>query len=177
MTAAAARLDDPIEHSSALGGLLAGLAIGAGAVLIGIAVVGTGGLGAIALAAMVGAGAATGAGVGQLIGSLSFACRETGQIRSGSSNVYINGNLLRGLIWRIGCLLKVSIKWGLGSNFGNVRVTKRPLYPLLQKIMLHLHPLRLARLQLMTTPTKQQLLDEVTEIDNILGFRFTPLVG
>ncbi|WP_309475492.1 PAAR domain-containing protein [Pseudomonas putida] len=91
MTAAAARLDDPIEHSSALGGLLAGLAIGAGAVLIGIAVIGAGGLGAVALAAMVGAGAATGAGIGQLIGSLSFACSETGQIRSRSSNVYING--------------------------------------------------------------------------------------
>lgn len=91
MTAAAARVDDPIEHSSALGGLLAGLAIGAGAVLIGIAVVATGGLGAVALAAMVGAGAATGAGIGQLIGSLSFACSETGQIRSGSSNVHING--------------------------------------------------------------------------------------
>jgi len=73
MTAAAARLDDPIEHSSALGGLLAGLAIGAGAVLIGIAVIGSGGLGAVALAAMVGAGAATGAGIGQPIGSLSFA--------------------------------------------------------------------------------------------------------
>lgn len=99
MTAAAARVDDPIEHSSALGGLLAGLAIGAGAVLIGIAVVATGGLGAVALAAMVGAGAATGAGIGQLIGSLSFACSETGQIRSGSSNVHINGSQLRGLIW------------------------------------------------------------------------------
>ncbi|MGJ7549082.1 PAAR domain-containing protein [Pseudomonas alloputida] len=91
MSGAAARFDDPIEHSSALGGLLAGLAIGAGAVLIGIAVIGTGGLGAVALAAMVGAGAATGAGIGQLIGSLSFACSETGKIRSGSSNVYING--------------------------------------------------------------------------------------
>lgn len=91
MSVAAARLDDPIEHSSALGGLLAGLAIGAGAVLVGIAIVGTGGLGAVAVAAMVGAGAATGAGVGQLIGSLSFACSEAGQIRSGSSNVSING--------------------------------------------------------------------------------------
>lgn len=91
MNGAAARLDDPIEHSNALGGLIAGLAIGAGAVLVGIAVVGTGGLGAVALAAMVGAGAATGAGVGQLIGSLSFACSETGKIRSGSHNVYING--------------------------------------------------------------------------------------
>ncbi|AHG43349.1 type IV secretion protein Rhs [Pseudomonas syringae CC1557] len=88
---AAARLDDPIEHSSALGGLLAGLAIGAGAVLVGIAVVGTGGLGALALGAMVGAGAATGAGIGQLIGSLSFACHNAGQIKTGSGNVYING--------------------------------------------------------------------------------------
>ncbi|WP_263228055.1 PAAR domain-containing protein [Pseudomonas alabamensis] len=91
MSAPAARMDDAIEHSSALGGLLAGLAIGAGAVLVGIAVVGTGGLGAIALTAMVGAGAATGAEIGQLIGSLSFARRETGKIMSGSSNVYING--------------------------------------------------------------------------------------
>jgi hypothetical protein len=84
MSAAAARVDDPIEHSSALGGLLAGLAIGAGAVLVGIAVVGTGGLGAVALAAMVGAGAATGAGIGQLIGSLSFACHDAGKILTGS---------------------------------------------------------------------------------------------
>ncbi|MNJ38041.1 putative deoxyribonuclease RhsA [compost metagenome] len=91
MSAAAARLDDPIEHSSALGGLLAGLAIGAGAVLIGLAVVGTGGFGALAIAAMIGAGAATGAGIGQLIGSLSFACHEAGQIDKGSGNVHING--------------------------------------------------------------------------------------
>lgn len=88
---AAARVGDPIEHSSALGGLLAGLAIGAGAVLVGIAVVGTGGLGAVALAAMVGAGAATGAGIGQLIGSLSFACHEAGNILTGSRNVHVNG--------------------------------------------------------------------------------------
>jgi uncharacterized Zn-binding protein involved in type VI secretion len=90
MSEAAARLDDPIEHSSALGGLLAGLAIGAGAVLVGIAIVGTGGLGAVALCAMVGAGAATGAGIGQLLGSLSFASHGAGQIKTGSGNVFIN---------------------------------------------------------------------------------------
>ncbi|KAA0994808.1 type IV secretion protein Rhs [Pseudomonas sp. ANT_J12] len=90
MSEAAARLDDPIEHSSALGGLLAGLAIGAGAVLVGIAIVGTGGLGAVALCAMVGAGAATGAGIGQLFGSLSFARHGAGQIKTGSGNVFIN---------------------------------------------------------------------------------------
>ncbi|MGJ7549965.1 PAAR domain-containing protein [Pseudomonas alloputida] len=91
MTGAAARLDDPIEHSSALSGLLAGLALGAGAVLIGIAVVGTGGLGGLAIGAMIGAGAATGAGIGELLGSLSHAQRETGWITSGSDNVHING--------------------------------------------------------------------------------------
>jgi uncharacterized Zn-binding protein involved in type VI secretion len=91
MSAAAARVDDPIEHSSALEGLLAGLAIGAGAVLVGIAIVGTGGLGALALGAMVGAGAATGAGIGQLIGSLSISCNTAGQIITGSGNVYTNG--------------------------------------------------------------------------------------
>lgn len=81
----AARVNDPIEHTGSLTGLLAGLAIGAiGAALI----VGTGGLAAVAI---VGASAATGAGVGQLIGSLSFCNHQTGQIVSGSSNVYING--------------------------------------------------------------------------------------
>ncbi|MQG92682.1 PAAR domain-containing protein [Pseudomonas sp. MN1F] len=91
MTGAAARQDDPIEHSSALSGLLGGLALGAAAVLVGIAVVGTGGLGGLAIAAMIGAGAATGAGIGQLLGSLSHAQRETGWITSGSDNVRING--------------------------------------------------------------------------------------
>ena len=91
MTGAAARQDDPIEHSSALNGLLGGLALGAAAVLAGIAVVGTGGLGGLAIAAMIGAGAATGAGIGQLLGSLSHAHRETGWITSGSDNVHING--------------------------------------------------------------------------------------
>ncbi|RMU25044.1 PAAR domain-containing protein [Pseudomonas savastanoi] len=82
---AAARLNDPIEHTGSLTGLLAGLAIGAiGAALV----VGIGGLAAVAI---VGAFAATGAGVGQLIGSLSCCNHQTGQILSGSSNVYING--------------------------------------------------------------------------------------
>ncbi|WP_223464649.1 PAAR domain-containing protein [Pseudomonas sp. GL-RE-26] len=82
---AAARLDDPIEHTGSLTGLLAGLAVGAiGAALI----VGTGGLAAVAI---VGAAAATGAGIGQLVGSLSFCSHEAGQIVSGSGNVHTNG--------------------------------------------------------------------------------------
>ncbi|WDY56481.1 GH-E family nuclease [Pseudomonas sp. PSKL.D1] len=80
----AARVGDSIEHTSAMTGLLAGLAIGAiGAALI----VGTGGLAAVAF---VGAGAALGAGIGQVIGGLDFFTSEAGKIFSGSSNVYIN---------------------------------------------------------------------------------------
>ncbi|VVP49788.1 hypothetical protein PS874_05167 [Pseudomonas fluorescens] len=78
------------KHTRARG-LLAGLAIGAGAVLVGIVIVGTDGLGAVALCAMVGAGAATGAGIGQLLGSLSFASHGAGQIKTGSGNVFTNG--------------------------------------------------------------------------------------
>jgi uncharacterized Zn-binding protein involved in type VI secretion len=59
-------------------------------VLVGIAIVGTGDLGAVALCAMVGAGAATGAGIGQLLGSLSFASHGAGQIKTGSGNVFTN---------------------------------------------------------------------------------------
>jgi uncharacterized Zn-binding protein involved in type VI secretion len=82
---AAAREGDSIEHSSALAGLLIGLAVGAAAAAL---IVGTGGLAAVA---MVGAGAAAGAGIGQLIGSLSFCRNEAGQIESGSPNVFFNG--------------------------------------------------------------------------------------
>lgn len=80
----AARVGDSIEHSSALTGLLTGLAIGAiGAALV----VGTGGLAAVAF---VGAGAALGAGVGQVIGGLDFFTSDAGKIFSGSVNVSIN---------------------------------------------------------------------------------------
>ncbi len=85
---AAARQWDPIEHSNAMGGLLAGLAIGATAALIGLAIVGTGGLAAVAI---VGASAVAGAGIGELVGSLSFAVQSAGNIVSGSSNVHVNG--------------------------------------------------------------------------------------
>jgi uncharacterized Zn-binding protein involved in type VI secretion len=82
---AAARLDDPIEHTGSLTGLVAGLAVGAiGAALI----VGTGGLAAVAI---VGATAAAGAGIGQLIGSFSYFNHAVGQIVSGSGNVHVNG--------------------------------------------------------------------------------------
>ncbi|KVV12131.1 MULTISPECIES: PAAR domain-containing protein [unclassified Pseudomonas] len=82
---AAAREGDSIEHSSALAGLLIGLTVGAAATVL---IVGTGGLAAVA---MIGAGAAAGAGIGQLIGSLSFCRNEAGKITSGSPNVFFNG--------------------------------------------------------------------------------------
>ncbi|AIY43034.1 Rhs-family protein [Collimonas arenae] len=85
---AAARITDPIEHTSALSGLLTGLLIGAAIAVAAIAIVGTGGLAAVAI---VGAGAAMGAGVGEMVGSMSFAKSVSGAIlQSGSSNTNIN---------------------------------------------------------------------------------------
>lgn len=80
----AARVGDSIEHTAALTGLLTGLAVGAiGAALI----VGTGGLAAVAF---VGAGAALGAGIGQVIGGLKLFTSNAGKIFSGSGDVHIN---------------------------------------------------------------------------------------
>ncbi|EYF04713.1 PAAR domain-containing protein [Chondromyces apiculatus] len=86
---AAARIDDPIQHSNALTGLLIGAAAGAA---IGLFVVFTGGLGAgVIAAAVVGAGAAGGAGLGELLGSLSGAGGSiTGGIASGSPDTTVN---------------------------------------------------------------------------------------
>ncbi|WP_044559377.1 hypothetical protein, partial [Azospirillum sp. B4] len=69
----AARLEDPIQHTSALGGFLVGAAIGLGAALAVIAVVGTGGAALGVIAAVGGAMAATGGGalLGEALGSTS----------------------------------------------------------------------------------------------------------
>lgn len=82
----AARLKDPIAHSHALGGLIVGAMIGAA---IAVAVVGTGGLAAVAIVA----GAAVGgAAVGELVGSLSMSMSVKGMIAEQCSpNVKING--------------------------------------------------------------------------------------
>jgi len=81
----AARQGDPIAHSSALEGLLLGLAVGAA---VALATVSTGGLAAVAI---VGAAASGGALVGEVLGSLSVCSRNTGHIISGSPDVYTNG--------------------------------------------------------------------------------------
>ncbi len=89
---AAARVGDPIEHTSALEGLLLGLAVGAAAVVVaaaaGVTIVATGGLAAVAAVRAV---MALSAGVGELIGSLSWCTNKAGQIFKGSGNVFTNG--------------------------------------------------------------------------------------
>jgi uncharacterized Zn-binding protein involved in type VI secretion len=85
----AARLGDPIGHSPTMSWLLKGLLIGAGIALVGVAIVGTGGLAAVAI---VGGAAAAGAGIGEVMSTMSFAPKEVvGQIIEGSRNVYIRG--------------------------------------------------------------------------------------
>jgi len=84
----AGRGGDSIAHSSALGGLLTGLAIGVAIALTGVAIVGSGGLAAVAV---VGGIASAGAGIGEVMGSLSFCTNDSGQIITGSPNVFING--------------------------------------------------------------------------------------
>lgn len=85
----AARLGDPIGHSPSMSWLLRGLLIGIGIGLAAAVVIGTGGL---AAAALVGGAAAAGAGLGELMSTMSWAPKEAvGQIQSGSGNVFING--------------------------------------------------------------------------------------
>ena len=85
---AAARLGDPVAHTASKGWMIAGLIGGA---LLGAAVVAlTGGTALIALAA-VAAGAAAGGGLGEVLGTMSWAPRHvTGSLISGSPNVFIN---------------------------------------------------------------------------------------
>ncbi len=88
--AAAARLDDPIGHSPAMSWLLKGLLIGAAIAVVGVAIVGTGGLAAVAV---VGGAAAMGAGLGEAMSSMSWAPKEVvGAIAAiGALKVFTNG--------------------------------------------------------------------------------------
>ena len=82
----AARITDPIEHSHALMGIIAGVVAGA---IIGAAIVLTGGA-AVAVAAVV-VGACTGASFGGMIGELagSLWTSKAGEISSGAATVFI----------------------------------------------------------------------------------------
>lgn len=86
---AAAREGDGIEHTASKGwlvvGLIGGAIAGAAFTLV------TGGVGTAVLAATI-AGAAGGGGLGEVLGSMSWApTHETGRLTTGSSNVFING--------------------------------------------------------------------------------------
>jgi uncharacterized Zn-binding protein involved in type VI secretion len=87
--AQAARLHDPIGHSPTMSWLLTGLLAGAAIAVAAVAIVGTGGL---AAAAIIGGAAAAGAGLGEVMSTMSWAPKEVvGKImRSGSANVFTN---------------------------------------------------------------------------------------
>lgn len=83
----AARVDDPIAHTASKSWMVVGL-IG-GALLGAAAVVATGGLALVVASAAVGACAA--GGLGEVLGSMSWAPRHvTGMLSEGSPNVYVN---------------------------------------------------------------------------------------
>lgn len=86
---AAARLNDPIGHSPTMSWLLKGLLIGAAIAATAVLIAGTGGLAAVAI---VGATAAGGAGVGEMMSTMSWAPKEVvGAITAmGAIKVFVN---------------------------------------------------------------------------------------
>ena len=85
----AARLSDPIGHTSALAGFIAGAVIGVALIAFAAAAIFTAGLCVGVLAAFAGAVAPFMPAIGAAIGSM-FSGPPTGTITSGSSNVFIN---------------------------------------------------------------------------------------
>jgi uncharacterized Zn-binding protein involved in type VI secretion len=82
----AARVDDPIAHTASKSWMIVGLIGGA---ILGAATVATGGLALVVASAAVGACAA--GGLGEVLGSMSWAPRHvTGMLTEGSPNVYVN---------------------------------------------------------------------------------------
>jgi RHS repeat-associated protein len=87
MSRPAARIGDPVAHTAAMPGLLAGAVLGAA---LAVAVVATGGLAAVAAGAMIAGGVAGGALAGEYIGAASMG-PPTGMIAVGSPDVFVNG--------------------------------------------------------------------------------------
>lgn len=87
---AAARFGDPIAHSSAESGLITGALIGAGLVIAGALIVGTGGAALPFVFGAVLAGTAAGGWIGEFVGSLSFFYKIAGRVASGSPDVFVN---------------------------------------------------------------------------------------
>ena len=125
---AAARVGDPIEHTSALEGLLLGLAVGAAAVVVaaaaGVSIVASGGLAAVAV---VGAVVSLSAGVGELIGSLSCCTNKAGQIFKGSGNVFTNGKrAARAHLDTATCDKHGSVPQVIAQGSGTVHINGQP---------------------------------------------------
>ncbi|HLJ88718.1 MAG TPA: hypothetical protein VKZ53_18005, partial [Candidatus Angelobacter sp.] len=85
----AARQGDPIGHSSAMSGLLMGIAAGVVLAAAVVAVVGTGGVAAVAIGAGIAAAGASGGLAGEYIGEAIQT--PTGAITTGSPNTVHEG--------------------------------------------------------------------------------------
>lgn len=84
----AARVDDPIAHTASKGWMIAGLIGGA---LLGVAAVAVTGGAALVVVSTVAASACAGGGLGEVLGSMSWAPRHvTGTLKEGSPDVFIN---------------------------------------------------------------------------------------
>lgn len=84
----AARHSDEIGHSPTMSWLMKGLMIGAAIAVAGVLIAGTGGLAAVAI---VGGVAAGGAGIGEMMSTMSFAPKEVvGVITAACVNVFTN---------------------------------------------------------------------------------------
>lgn len=103
-TPAAACIGHPIGHSQQMNGLLAGLLVGA---LVGVAIVATGGLAApLVVGAVIAGSAAAGAGVGEVLSTMSWAPKEVvgAILKMGSSNVRINSKpVARAIVDEVDC--------------------------------------------------------------------------
>ncbi len=88
----AARLGDQIGHSSAFAGLLTGVLVALAVAVAVVAIVGTGGVAAVAIGAGIAAGAAGGGLSGAYIGE-AIPGAPTGALNSGSADVIIGGCL------------------------------------------------------------------------------------
>jgi uncharacterized Zn-binding protein involved in type VI secretion len=126
----AARDGDPIAHTSAMGGLLAGVFAGAaigltvGALIVGgVVTVATGGLAAPVL--IVGAG--LGGWIGEFVGSMSFCSPVTGALLTGSMNVFINGKKAARAMLDIGaCSKDAPVPALIAQGSGNVYINQYP---------------------------------------------------
>ncbi|WP_207553739.1 PAAR domain-containing protein, partial [Teichococcus deserti] len=86
----AARLTDPINHSSAMAGLLAGVVAGVVIAAAAVAIVGTGGVAAVAIGAGIAASGAGGGLAGAYIGEL-IPGPPSGAIITGAFDVFTGG--------------------------------------------------------------------------------------